>query len=93
MAVYAALTDGRGKVPVKLQVIDVDEEEEPIASIEGDVEFSDPRMIVEMDLHLAKLNFPGPGEYRIQLYAGSEFVIERRLLVVQLPGGEIHDER
>lgn len=88
MAVYIALTDGRGKVNIKFQVIDVDEEEEPITKTEGEVEFPDPRAVIEMDLHMPNLTFPKPGEYRFQLFAGDEFVIERRLLVIQVPSEE-----
>src|SRR5947208_363041 len=80
MAVYAALTDGRGKVKIVLQIVDADEEHEPIYKFEGEAEFTDPRVTVEMDLHIQNISFPAPGEYRIQLFAGVEFVLERRFL-------------
>jgi hypothetical protein len=87
MAVYAALTDGRGKVPITVQIVDVDEARDPIAKTGGEVEFDDPRMVVEMVLHITGVRFPAPGEYRMQLIAGAsnELLMERRILVVQTP--------
>jgi hypothetical protein len=88
MAVYVVLTDGHGKVQIKLQVIDVDEESEPLFTGEAEVSFPDPRTIVELDIPIVGLRFPGPGEYRFQLYANDQFVLERRLLVIQAPREE-----
>ncbi len=84
MGVYAVLTDGRGKVQIRMQIVDADESEKPIAVMGGEVDFPDPRAIVEIDLHVANVKIPGPGEYRIQLYANDEFILERRLWAVQL---------
>jgi hypothetical protein len=84
MAVYAVLTDGRGKVPIKLRVVDVDEENVPLFEANGEVVFADPRATVEIDMHIQGIRFPRPGDYRFQLFAGGEFVLERRLLVVQI---------
>jgi Family of unknown function (DUF6941) len=88
MAVYAALTDGHGKVSIKLQAVDVDGENEPLFVNTAEAEFPDPRVIVEMDIHLRDLKFPAPGEYRFQLFANDQFLLERRLMVVQLPAAE-----
>lgn len=85
LAVYAAITDGRGRVPVVLQLVDVDEEHEPIFRGESEVDFTDVRTIFEIDYILANVTFPAPGEYRFQLFAAGEFLLERRLLVNQIP--------
>ena len=88
MAVYVAITDGRGKVPIVLKIVTaMDDQEDETVLIEAtsEVEFSDPRTVVELDLHFGNLVFPKPGEYRFQLYAANEFLMERRLVVVQLP--------
>src|SRR5438876_6706405 len=45
MAVYVALTDGRGKVQIRLQIVDVNEERDPIFKGEAEAEFQDPRVI------------------------------------------------
>ncbi len=84
LAVYAVLTDGRGKVKIKFQIIDAEEENEPISIIEQETEFPDPRAMLELALHISNVQFPKAGEYRLQLFAGGEFVLERRLMVIQL---------
>jgi hypothetical protein len=81
MAVYVAVTDGRGKVPIILQLVDAEEEDAPLFRGEVEAEFRDPRIIVELDFHIGGLTFPKAGEYRFQLFAGRDFLIERRLLV------------
>lgn len=83
LGVYLDLTNGRGKVPIKVQVIDCDEEREPIWSAELEFDFPDPRMIAELDF-MTPLEFPEPGEYRVQVFASGEFVIERRLVLIDV---------
>lgn len=87
MWVYMALTDGRGKVPIKFQIVDVDEEHEPLFKADIELEFSDPRMVFELALPVLGVRFPEPGEYRMQLYAGSEaeeMIMERRIMALDL---------
>ena len=86
MALYVALTDGHGKVPIKLRLIDVEEQGDALIEAEGEVIFPDPRAVLEMDFHLSGVVFPRAGEYRFQLFAGTEALIERRIVV--LKGGE-----
>ncbi len=83
LGLYVALTDGRGKMPIRMRIIDTDETREPVVETECEVEFSDPRMIVELCLNMQGLVFPEAGEYRCQVFAGGEFLIERRILAVQ----------
>ena len=85
LAVYVAITDGRGTVPFRVQMVDMEEEGEPIFQAEGEVQFEDPRSIIEMDFHFAGVTFPHPGEYRIQLFASGEFLLERRIVIQQIP--------
>lgn len=91
LALYIALTEGRGTVPLEVRLVRVDAEDEEIAKVAADIEFRDPRMILEVDLHVRGLVFPMPGEYRFQVSAQGEFLIERRLVVAQLGGGEQDD--
>lgn len=83
LAVYVALTDGRGETPVRLRLIDVDEEYDPLFDETGTIDFADPRMIFGMMFHAENLLFKEPGEYRFQLFAHEELLMERRVLVVQ----------
>jgi hypothetical protein len=82
LAVYVSLTDGRGRMSVRLRLVDVDEVREPILEFDDDVEFTDPRMIVELAWAAGGVEFPEPGEYRLQLHANDEFILERRILAV-----------
>lgn len=82
MAVYVALTDGRGKIPFKLQLIDVDEEREPLFSAEFELEFIDPLAVLEGSFSLGNLVIPEPGEYRLQLFANSDPMMERRIIAL-----------
>lgn len=92
MAVYVSLTECRGKFPVILQIIDVNENREAVSRVEGEVEFDNPLGMLEIDFRLGELQFPEPGEYRVQLYAAGEPIIERRIVIAPLPAMEQNDE-
>jgi hypothetical protein len=94
MAVYIAATDGHGKVRLALQIVssgEGDAEEETVFRAEGDVEFVEPRAVVEIDFNIQGLVFPQPGEYRFQLFADDQFLMERRLMVQQAPGAALRE--
>jgi len=84
LGVYLDLTNGRGQVAIRVQIVDTDQTGEPIAITEQSIDFSDPRMVMEMDFMFGGLTFPEPGEYRVQVFADDHFIIERRLLVHKL---------
>jgi len=84
LALYVSVTNGRGTVPFKVQLVDVNEERDPIWMVEDEMEFPDPRVEAELYFHLINLNFAEPGEYRFQLFACNEFLMERRILVVKV---------
>ena len=92
MAVYIALTGGRGTVPMRMQLVDAAETRPPIAQADLEDEFYDPLSVVEMELHLSGMEFPEPGEYALQLYAGNELLVERRIRVERTPGGPIDEQ-
>ena len=81
LCVYLDLTNGRGPVTIEVQIVDSDELHEPIWLGESVVEFADPRMVAELDFIVGGLRFPEAGEYRVQVFADSQFIVERRLLV------------
>lgn len=84
LSLYISLTDGRGRVPMKLVLIDVDEEREAVFEVDDELDFKDdPRMIVELCLVQMNLIFEEPGEYRLKLFVKDEFLMERRILVAQ----------
>jgi len=51
LGLYIALTDGRGKIPIRVRIIDADETRPPVVEGEYEFEFNDPRMIA---LHFPK---------------------------------------
>src|SRR6058998_634248 len=51
MAAYAAITDGRGTVSILFRLVDVDEEAEPLFEGTTEVEFRDPRAVIELQFH------------------------------------------
>jgi hypothetical protein len=82
LEVYAALVDGRDEVALRFRLIDAEEVREPVAEEEVEVTFPDPLTEVEILVSLDDLVFPEPGEYRLQLFAGGQFLRERRLQVL-----------
>ena len=51
------------------------------------LDFEDPRAVAEAALVFQKVEFPEAGEYRVQLYAGDEPLLERRILLVNMERG------
>src|SRR5215213_5928423 len=60
IAVYAVVTDGHGKVPIRVKIVDADESIEPINDSTFEVEFTDPRMTAEVIGFLTDVTFPRP---------------------------------
>ncbi|MBY0228686.1 MAG: hypothetical protein K2W96_05335 [Gemmataceae bacterium] len=81
IAFYAVLANGRGGVPIRIRIIDANEEGEPVAEIEEILEFSSPLEEVEAAFEFLGAVFPQPGWYRAQLFAGDTLLSQRRLLV------------
>ena len=86
MCIYIALTDGRGTVPIKLRLTDVDEDKEPLFETEAEVEFPDPRTVLEMEVVMRGVVFPEAGEYRLQILGRHGHLLERRIVVQQVEG-------
>ena len=88
--VYLAFSDCEGTVRLKLRIVDVDEERDPIVEAVHDIQVSDRRAVMEMVWTGGAIVFPAAGEYRIQTFAGDEPLLERRLVVAptQPPASE-----
>ena len=84
MSIYLEMTDGRGKMDFRLQIVDVDEEREPIAVIENEMVSPDPNAIIEMGIQINNLVFPEPGEYRVQVFSNDTFLIEQKVTVTKV---------
>ena len=84
-AVYAVLTDCRGIVPLVVRVVDVNEEREPVATVEETADDPDPLAVVELEFRFTDLEFPAAGEYSVQLLSQGAIVSERRITLGILP--------
>ncbi|MCP4245436.1 MAG: hypothetical protein GY778_00150 [bacterium] len=81
LSVYVALTDGRGKTPLTIRVVDVDDARPPLVQGQGVVEFKDPRAIANLALQFHGLTFPEAGQYRVQIYCREALLREARLML------------
>ena len=79
--VFVVLTDAEGDIELRLVLVDVDEEDEPIYDRPRTVRFRDKLSVSELLWQLDDVVFPSPREYRLQLYAGKSLIVERRILV------------
>jgi hypothetical protein len=89
LAFFCQLTNGRGKTKVSVKLIDVEEKDKPLFQGSVDQEFSDIRQVANLTFDIGGIVFPHPGEYRFQIYAGTEFLGERRIICrkIELPSG------
>lgn len=83
MCVYVAMTEGRGKTPITIRIVDSEEARPPVVRGEGAVHFKDPRAIANLTLQFYGLTFPEPGEYRVQILCDGTLLREARLLLVR----------
>jgi len=86
MAVYVVLTGGHGTTALTVRLVDTDEERAPVFELKADVAWPDPRVVMELDFAAGNVTFPAPGEYRLQVWSGADFLIERRIVVMSSGG-------
>jgi hypothetical protein len=86
IVVYVAITNGHGKTPVKMRLVDVDETHDPVFEEEAIIDFPDPLAVAEFTFVPPGAVFPSPGEYRLQLFGAGIPLRERRLQVLPPPG-------
>jgi hypothetical protein len=80
-AVYVVLTEGCGETRIRLRLVDVDEAGEALFEVQTVISFSSPIQVVEMAFTQQRVVFPEPGEYRLQLFAADQPLVERRLQI------------
>jgi hypothetical protein len=81
LGIFVDLTNGRGKPTIRIQMIDVDEERPPIWEHSLEADFGSPKVIAELDLMIGTIEFPEPGEYRLQVFSDDQFIVERPFTV------------
>ena len=83
LTVYLSLTDAKDLVRIKVHIVDINEVRSPIATVEMKLEIENPRQVFETFLILRDLEFPEFGEYRVQTFAGNDFLVERSITVIE----------
>jgi hypothetical protein len=81
MYVFLSLIEVNGVYDLRIRLIDVDEERDPIAQTSGRLEGYFPLSLYEFAMSLSDVEFPSAGEYRLQLFAGNVQLAERKLVV------------
>lgn len=82
MGLYIELTNGRGNVKFKVQLVDAEEVWPPIWTSEAEINFDGPRAVAQLAFMAHNVSFERAGEYRFQLFACDEFLMERRVLLI-----------
>lgn len=80
---YFAVTEGEGALPVRMELIDVDEERPAVFNAEGIFVFEHLRQVIEGMFAFSNLVIPEAGEYRLKLFIAGEFLMERSLHVAE----------
>jgi hypothetical protein len=92
MYVYAALSGGRGRMPVRFVLTRADDDAELLA-VRAEHDFGvDPRAIQEIGVVFAGIVFPQAGEYRVTLHVNDEYLVERRIVVFSPDQQVQHDD-
>jgi len=93
LAFFCEFTNGHGKTKITVRLVDIQQEDKVLFEQAVEAEFSDVRQVVNLTFDIGGILFPHPGEYRIQVYAGTEFRGERRIICrqIELPSGGINN--
>jgi hypothetical protein len=84
LGIFADLTNGRGHPTIRMQLIDADEERPPVWEHTFTADFDSPKVIAEIDLMVGVVEFPEPGEYRLQMFSDGQFVVERPFIASKI---------
>ena len=89
LCVFVSLTEGHRTAQARLRIVR-EETAQPIAEVNGKIEFPDVNMVVEIAFNFMGLEFPEPGLYSIEFYCDDALVLERRfhaMLIKPAPQG------
>ena len=79
MTLFFQLTNGHGKIGLTIKLVDVGNNDEEIHEpLEGAVTFQDARQTLEFEISVLNVSIPHEGEYRVQIFIGSELLGERK---------------
>lgn len=77
---FCELTNGRGSVEITVKLVDVDKEDEMMLEQKAPITFEHVHQVQSIIFDLNGIIFPHQGEYRFQVFAGTEFLGERRII-------------
>jgi hypothetical protein len=92
LCVFASLTDGRGKAPLRISIVDANDKRPPVVSGQANVEFRDPRAIACLNLHFTGLVFPEADDYRVQVLSDDAILSEARLQLTTIRRRKKNDD-
>jgi hypothetical protein len=81
---FCEMTNGHGTTDVTISLVNTQDEEKVVFEREGKVHFENVKQIVTLAMNLQGIVFPGPGEYRFQLFGGGNLLGERRVACRQV---------
>jgi len=83
LCVFVSMTEGRGQCAARLRIVH-DQSEHVVAEVNGNIQFPDVHVVVELNFNLVGLAFPEPGMYSIEFYCDEALILERRFHVVKV---------
>jgi hypothetical protein len=81
LIVYLACEDSQGRVEMHLRLVDADQLRPPVFDVPIIMHFPNPASTVEGGFFATDLQFPEPGEYRLQVLRDETLLLERRVIV------------
>lgn len=85
MCIVVSLCNGRGKVPIQVQINSLTTEE-LLFKAEGQVEFNDPLAVCDLIFDLRQVPFKQEGTHAVTVSAMGEQLLERRFIVQVVKG-------
>lgn len=84
LAFFFELTNGRGKIELTIKLVDVHNEDKMLWECTVQQELKDVRQVLNSTFDISGIQFPHPGEYRFQIYAGTDLLGERRIICTEV---------
>ena len=84
MCLYAALTNGMGKMDTRLRCVYMGDnitEERTLWEVKGPIEFANPNQVVEINFVLNGVVFQNAGLHTFEFYCNDDLLMERRFHV------------
>jgi len=89
LSFFCELTNGHGEQQITTKLVDVQQEDKIILEQVVQAKFVDVKQVVGLGFGLEGIVFPHIGEYRFQIFAGTNFLGERRIICRKIePRGE-----